>query len=166
MPPPPPLPPIQRIVTSHNAQAQATIAYGTPISAEVQPHGVAEALLWSTDTIPADVTSRNDKGLAQVGFVNGGSILRVVDLPPRCVGGLHRTISLDYVVVLKGAVVLTLDDGSRTEVEQGGVVIQQASMHGWDNERDEWARLLCVMVPAETPVFGGETLRMDLGFLA
>ncbi|KAJ9487813.1 hypothetical protein VN97_g5479 [Penicillium thymicola] len=161
-----PLPPIRRIVTSHNTRAQATIAYDTAIPSKIQPHGVGEALLWSTDTIPADVTSPVDKATAQVGFTNGGSIFRIVDLPPQSVGGLHRTISLDYVVVLKGAVVLTLDDGTRIEVGQGDVVVQQASMHGWDNERDEWARLLCVMAPADTPVFGGKSLDSDLRFLS
>lgn len=157
---------MRRVVTFHNAQAQATISYDTTIPADIQPHGVGEALLWTSDTIPADVSSPSDKGQTQVGFVNGGSILRIVDLPPHCVGGFHRTISLDYIVVLRGAVVLTLDDMSRTEVKEGGVVIQQASMHEWDNERDEWARILCVMAPAKTPVFRGEVLHTDLRFLS
>ncbi|KAF9890068.1 hypothetical protein FE257_006748 [Aspergillus nanangensis] len=120
-----PLPSIHRVVTSHNDQGQAVISYNNTLPASILPHRVAEAILWTTDSSPADVNSPDDKGLEQVGFLNGGSILRIVDLPPRT-----------------------------------------ASMHQWDNETDEWAQILCVMAPARTPEFGGQTLETDLSFLS
>ncbi|KAF9890058.1 hypothetical protein FE257_006738 [Aspergillus nanangensis] len=160
-----PLPPIHRVVTSHNHEAQAIVSSNTSLPATILPHGVGEAILWTTDSIPAEVASPEDRRHAPVGFVNDGSILRIVDLPPRSVGSPHRTISLDYVVVLRGTVFLSLD-GHRVEVREGGVVVQQASMHGWDNETEEWARILCVMIPAQPPVFGGKALKTDLSFLS
>lgn len=87
-----------------------------------------------------------------------------MDFPPYAVGQIHRSISLDYILVLKGKVVLTLDDGSRTTVNQGELVVQQATMHGWDNETDEWARILCVLVPAQPPVINGVELKTHVPF--
>ena len=99
------------------------------------------------------------------GLVNNGSVLRIVDFPPYAVGRLHRSISVDYVIVLKGTVVLTLDDGSRTSVNEGGLVVQQATMHGWDNETDEWARILCFLMPAKAPVVAGVQLDSQVDFV-
>jgi quercetin dioxygenase-like cupin family protein len=160
----PPPPPIRRIVTSHNDQAKAYISRDDLLLAEPQAHGNIATLLWSSDTFPADVMTTADMSAVSTGIVNNGSVLRVVDFPPRSKGKLHRTISQDYIVVLKGTVVLTLDDGSKTPVTEGGVVVQRATMHGWDNDTDEWARILCVLVPARAPVVGGVELQTHMTF--
>ncbi|KAI1634867.1 hypothetical protein F4809DRAFT_664995 [Biscogniauxia mediterranea] len=157
----PPLP-LRRIVTSHNERGEAVIARDSQISTEILPHGTGSALIWSSDTIPADVSSPDDRALADTGFVNSGSIFRIVDIPPHSVGALHRSISLDYVIVQKGPVVLTLDDGSKTKVNEGEIVVQQATMHGWSNEGDGWVRLLVIMLPANAPVVAGRELQTDL----
>ncbi|EXJ96306.1 hypothetical protein A1O1_01432 [Capronia coronata CBS 617.96] len=156
---------MRRIVTSHNEKGEAIISRDTQIISQILPHGVGSAQIWSSDSSPADVASSDDKGDVEAGFVSGGSIFRVVDVPPRSTGALHRSISLDYIIVQRGTVVLNLDDGSRTKVDPGGIVVQQATMHGWDNQGDEWARLLCIMLPAKAPVVGGKELRTDLGAL-
>ena len=159
------LPPMRRIVTSHNQRGDAIVARDTYLSTEMQPHGTSSTLIWSSDATPADVSSQDDKSLANAGFVNDGSVFRVVDIPPRSVGPLHRTISLDYIIVQRGSVVLALGDVSRTEVNEGDFVVQQATMHGWSNERDEWARLLAVMLPAKAPVIAGRDLQTELSAL-
>ncbi|KEF51588.1 uncharacterized protein A1O9_12223, partial [Exophiala aquamarina CBS 119918] len=61
--------------------------------------------------------------------VNNGSIFRILDVPPRTLVALHRSLSLDYIIVLKGPVVLTLDSGTRETINQGEFVIQNATMH-------------------------------------
>lgn len=98
------------------------------------------------------------------GHVNNGSILRIVDLPPRSTGSAHRSVSLDYVVVQKGNVLLLMDDGVKIPVREGDVVVQQATMHGWNNEGDDWARLICVLLPAKVPVVNGITLDAHFTF--
>lgn len=35
-------------------------------------------------------------------------------------------------------------------------------MHGWDNDSDEWARLLAIMLPAHAPTVGQTELQEDL----
>lgn len=158
------MPPIRRIVTSHDQDARAIVHRDDLLYGEVQPHGNGVTLLWSSDSSPANVTSQEDRGKNNTGLVNNGSILRIVDMPPHTVGISHRSISLDYILVAKGKVVLTLDDGSRTTVNEGELVVQQATMHGWDNETDEWARILCFLVPARPPVINGTELKAHVPF--
>lgn len=161
-----PLRSLRRIVTSHNDNGQAVVARDSQITSELLPHGAGSVVIWSSASSPADVDSKDDKALDDTGFVNNGSIFRIVDVPPRSVGPLHHSLSLDYIIVQQGTVTLTLDDGSRTKVNQGEFVIQNATMHGWDNETDEWARFLAIMMPAKAPVVGGQQLQTDLSALS
>lgn len=158
------LPPIRRIVTCHNDDAKAIVSHDSLIHTQLQLYGNANALLWSSDTSPAEVISKQDKGTVTTGHVNNGSILRVVDLPPRSIGSVHRSVSLDYVVVQKGNVLLIMDDGVNIPVREGDVVVQQATMHGWNNEGDDWARLICVLLPAKAPVVNGIMLDAHVTF--
>ncbi|KEF60636.1 uncharacterized protein A1O9_02197 [Exophiala aquamarina CBS 119918] len=159
-----PLPPIRRVVTGHNADAKAYVERDDLINAEVMDHGNAAQLLWSSDSIPADVNVTDDRAKVKTGIVNGGSVMRIVDFPPHSTGRFHRTISQDYIVVLKGIVSLTLDDGSKTPVAEGGVVVQRATMHGWDNDTNEWTRILCVLTPSNNPVVNGVELKQHMTF--
>ncbi|KAJ4030164.1 hypothetical protein NW761_011836 [Fusarium oxysporum] len=131
-----PLPPLRRIVTGHNDAGPATVKYDDKATAKIVPHDAALRSLWITDFSPADLSSPGDNADAEVRIINNGSIFRIVDFPPRSSGHMHRTISIDYVIVQKAAVVLVLDDGSKTPVGEGDVVVQQGTMHGWDNPTD------------------------------
>ena len=153
-----PLSPIRRVVTSHNEEGQAIIWRDSELRGKLASHGNGVTLLWSTDSHPAEIVSTTDMGQAETGLVNNGSVLRIVDFPPHAAGRLHRSISLDYIVVLKGSVVLSLDDGSRTTVNEGDLVIQQATMHAWENENEGWARILCILMPAKAPTIEGVAL--------
>ncbi|KAJ4996568.1 hypothetical protein K4K48_008327 [Colletotrichum sp. SAR 10_66] len=128
------------------------------------PHGPWIQLLWSSDSLPPDVNTSADMGLADTGMSNDGTIARIVDFPPHSKGLMHRSMTLDYIFVLKGTVRLVLDDGSRTTVNANESVVQQATMHSWDNETDEWARLLCILVASNKPVVHGKVLEKDVPF--
>ena len=58
------------------------------------------------------------------------------------------TETIDYGIVLTGAVTLALDDGSETRLDAGDVVIQRGTAHAWLNEGDEHARMVFVLVDA------------------
>ncbi|KAF8977341.1 hypothetical protein BDQ17DRAFT_1198989, partial [Cyathus striatus] len=49
----------------------------------------------------------------------------------------HHTFTLDYGIVAKGSVVLELDDGKRTMLNEGDVICQQSTIHKWINESNE-----------------------------
>ena len=161
-----PLPPLRRVLTYHNDAGRGFVASQDSIAAEMMPHGVGSSVIWATHSHPAPVDEPTDRAKADgIGMVTPGSVVRIVDIPPHSKGGLHRTVSLDYILVLEGSVTLALDNGSRTVVRKGELVIQQATMHGWDNEGDAWVRLFCVMLPAEAPVVNGVQSQTDLSQL-
>jgi quercetin dioxygenase-like cupin family protein len=161
-----PLPPLRRVVTYHNDAGKGFVASQDRIAAEMMPHGTGSSVIWATKSHPAPIGDPGDRAKADdIGMVTPGSVARIVDIPPHTKGGLHRTISLDYILVLEGSVTLSLDDESRTVVTKGELVVQQATMHGWDNESDEWARIFCVMLPAENSLIDGVQLEEDLSQL-
>jgi hypothetical protein len=79
-----------------------------------------------------------------------GVLFCVTDFPG---GGfeapMHRTLSLDYAVVLSGEVVLVLDSGEERVVQTGEVVVNQGASHKWVNRGSDRCCMLCVMVGAE-----------------
>jgi mannose-6-phosphate isomerase-like protein (cupin superfamily) len=69
--------------------------------------------------------------------------------PPRH-PAMHRTRSVDYVVVLEGEIDLLLDDRD-VRLKAGDVVVQQATNHAWINRGTATCRLAMVFVDAEEP---------------
>ncbi len=61
---------------------------------------------------------------------------------------MHKTQSLDVIVLVKGSVDLLLDDGEATALKPGDVVIQRATNHGWVNRGEETALLVAVLIHA------------------
>ncbi|KAJ6619459.1 hypothetical protein B0H10DRAFT_2025685 [Mycena sp. CBHHK59/15] len=65
---------------------------------------------------------------------------------------MHRTLSLDYAVVLTGKIVLRLDGGDKATVRAGEFIVQRGVNHEWHNRTDEPCRILVVMVGSEKVV--------------
>jgi uncharacterized cupin superfamily protein len=85
-------------------------------------------------------------GLVQVVGVAGRQVIReaMASADGLDADGFHKTSTIDYVVVLDGAVELVLDEGSAV-VEPGEVVVQRGTNHAWRNHGDAAIRLLVVM---------------------
>lgn len=73
----------------------------------------------------------------------------VFEMPPGADGAMHRTESLDYIIIVEGEVELSLDSGEKRRARRGDVVIQRGTMHAWKNVGEGWSRLLCVLLSAE-----------------
>ncbi|KAI0132451.1 hypothetical protein BJ170DRAFT_613967 [Xylariales sp. AK1849] len=74
----------------------------------------------------------------------------ITDLPPQFYGvPMHRTLSLDYCIVLSGEIVLALDGGEEKTVKAGEFIVQGGVNHKWVNRTDETCRIAFVMVGAE-----------------
>ncbi|MFI5960203.1 cupin domain-containing protein [Cryptosporangium sp. NPDC051539] len=65
--------------------------------------------------------------------------------------GMHRTDTVDFVVVLDGEVVLELDDGQERTLRPYDVVIQRGARHRWRNETNKPLRLSVVMLGIHRP---------------
>ena len=140
----------RRIVTGHDADGRSVV-----LSDGLAPrsHAIPGAVfheLWSTNEMPAPVRAAEpreptDRALVTPPDANG-TVVRIVDLEPRSLSPMHRTESVDYGIVLAGAVTLVLDDGSATALAAGDVVVQRGTDHAWANPSDDPARMLFVLV--------------------
>jgi quercetin dioxygenase-like cupin family protein len=65
---------------------------------------------------------------------------------------MHRTVSLDYGVVLAGEILLGTEDGKEVRIRTGEVIIQRGTMHSWRNDGDVTCRILFVMLGADKVV--------------
>jgi hypothetical protein len=62
--------------------------------------------------------------------------------------GMHRTRTLDYVVLLSGEVTMLLDEGE-VDLVPFNVVVQRGTNHGWVNRGTTPALLAVVMIDAD-----------------
>lgn len=151
-------PTIRRILTGHDANGRAVMVSETEMPFRDAVGGDARfAVIWSTDRSPADNMDETDGGLRQVGLAQkGGTVLRVVDMKPGVRSPFHRTVSLDYGIVLEGEVVLELDDGEEVAVRPGDIVVQRGTIHAWTNRGDVWARMAFILIDAEPVRINGQ----------
>ena len=63
---------------------------------------------------------------------------------------MHQTPSLDYVTVIRGKLLLELDDGKTVELHPGDTVVQRGTRHAWRNPTDEPAAISVVLLGAKT----------------
>jgi len=63
--------------------------------------------------------------------------------------GMHRSATVDVLSVVAGRCVLELDDGSRTELGAGDVIVQSGTMHRWHNPWEEPCRIIGMLVGAQ-----------------
>ena len=174
------LPDIVRIITTTSPTGQAIISDTIPSSSTWQLIGnVAKFFLaYTTRTFPvnlspasssstspstpADITSYAKDLSSPPGLtVSNGTVLRYVDMAPNSLSPMHKTVSVDYGVVLEGTIELVLDSGETRIMHRGDVCVQRATNHAWRNvtEGNGWGRMLFVLIPAE----GGAELKEDLG---
>ena len=62
---------------------------------------------------------------------------------------MHKTKSVDYIIIIKGEVDMLLDEGEARALKPGDVVIQRGTNHAWVNHGTEPALLVAVLVDAE-----------------
>ena len=170
---------VRRVVTGHLADGRSTVLLDGAAPNVKQRHaGNGSTLLWVTDEAPAH-PSREDRAAREIAVPPPahGTIFRIAEFPPG-VGGevrdnetllrdfgigaevarghpprhpaIHRTRSVDYIVVLEGEIDLLLDDRD-VRLKAGDVVVQQATNHAWINRGPALCRLAMVFVDAEEP---------------
>jgi len=145
---------VRRVVTGHDLSGTAIFKDDQAFETQPIPSGDAEfALIWTAPDLPVDNNDETDGRLREAGLtLNGGSVIRVVDMLPLQQSPMHRTSSLDYGIVLQGELELELDDGVKTLLHAGDIVVQRGTMHLWRNpSASEVCRIVFVLTEA-TPV--------------
>lgn len=156
------LPP-RRVVTGHTDTGKSIIHSDQtfqpfhPSSALEKQAGVAFSLLWHSNSSPAINQGPWEELHGQdIPYENKhGTILRVADVAPGFSTPMHRTISLDYGVVLAGELVLEMEGGVEVTLSPGDVVVQRGTVHAWHNKSNAITRILFVLIASEPVVIGG-----------
>lgn len=60
---------------------------------------------------------------------------------------------MDYAIIIKGSIVLQLDDAKTITLNEGDIVCQRGTIHSWRNESSEWCRIYFVMLGLLFPCF-------------
>jgi quercetin dioxygenase-like cupin family protein len=145
---------MRRIVTGHNPQGRAVFRAVDELVPKKIPSGdAAFVTVWSTAEVPVNLNDESDGSLRNVGLtLNGGSVIRVVDMLPGGESPMHRTNSIDYGIVLNGKVELELDDGAIEVCGAGDIIVQRGTIHLWRNPSPtEPCRIVFVLTEAIGP---------------
>jgi mannose-6-phosphate isomerase-like protein (cupin superfamily) len=144
------LKPTRRVVTGHDAHGKSVILSDAPPPQHHPMHGPEIGAdfheMWSeTDPLPTltSICAREPNERPFTIMPVAGHLLRILDVYPLKDGGkrtvMHRTRTLDYVVIIEGALVLILDE-KEVGLNVGDVVIQRGTDHAWENRSDSLAR--------------------------
>lgn len=141
---------IRRIVTGHDAQGRSLVAADSVIDSHPGKMDAAIAIadLWLNSLPPA--LDGADPALGDFPMLpsNGGAVFRILELMPGAAPHMHKTATIDYIVVLAGTLSMLLDDGTELTMRPHDVMIQRATVHGWANRGSEPCRFATVVIDA------------------
>ena len=160
----PSYPPIRRFVTGHDAKNVAKVIMEGPATNAKHPSaGTVSTMIWSTDRTPADIAigeSIEDLGARIIGTAPpaNGTRFAVIDFPPGNEPRMHRTETIDYVIVMQGELDMDMDD-STVKLKAGDVMVQRGTNHAWVNRGKEVARAAFVLIDAKPLGIGHPIVR-------
>jgi quercetin dioxygenase-like cupin family protein len=153
--------PIRRVVTGHDDQGNAVVKIDEVVShwRDGRP-GAKVCNVWTTDTAPANNSGDADGGKREGKFtmINNGSVFRILEFKPGLEARMHRTDSIDYIVVMSGEIDMELDNGVEVHIKAGDVMVQRGTVHNWINRGTESCVLAVILIHADPVVAGGKTL--------
>ncbi len=153
--------PVRRVVTGHDSDGRACFVSDVAFEPRDVPSGdAAMCLVWTAPNLPVDNNDPVDGRDRDAGTtLRGGSVIRTVDMYPGQQSPLHRTNSLDYGIVLAGLLELELEDGVKTLLHPGDIVVQRGTMHLWRNpSTHETCRIVFVLTEATAVAVDGVQL--------
>lgn len=149
----------RRVVTGHDAAGKSVILSDGPPPQHHPMRGRAVGAdffeVWSAaqpvpELASAQASEPNERPFTIMPAC--GHLLRIIDIYPPQDGGkrtvMHRTKTLDYVVVIEGEVVLVLDD-SEVTLRPSDVVVQRGTNHAWENRTAKPARIAFFHIDAQ-----------------
>ena len=149
-----PYKPIRRVVTGHDKNNKAKVLIDAPATnAKFPGPGAVSTLMWVTDAMPCDMPtgeSAEDMGARIVGTPPpaNGTRFAVLEVPPGNAPAMHRTETIDYVIVLAGEIEMDMDD-STVKLKAGDILIQRGTNHAWANRSHAPARIAVVLIDAK-----------------
>jgi len=124
---------IRRIVTGHNARGKSYVVSDTRIT-DFQVFWTGENPLGPGN--PGDSEALMPSTMPRLDPPLGGSSSTYVHFPPHkpdTKPTWHRTMTIDYNILVSGELVLMLEEGEVTLNSPGDVVVQRNTNHAWRN---------------------------------
>jgi len=154
-------PKIRRVVTGHDESGKAVVKIDEICThfKEGRPNGFS-CNIWTTDTVPADNSSEVDGGKREGRFtmIENGSVFRILDFKPGVAYRMHRTDSIDYIVVMSGEIDMELDEGHSVHLKAGDVMVQRGTIHNWVNNGSETCVMAVILIHANPVKVGAQVL--------
>ena len=153
-------PQIRRVVTGHDANGNSIVEIDEVATNIVSRRsGHASAVIWTTSQAPCDNTETGDQGSRDVArCAREGAIFRVVEYGPGVSPRMHRTLTIDYAVVMSGEIFMALDGGKEVHLKAGDVLVQRGAAHDWINRGQVPCVIAFVLMAAKPVKAGGRTL--------
>lgn len=145
----------RRVITGLDAEGRSTFLIDGPIPRG--PEG-ANQLVWRAAALPADNSGTADTSIpfSTDLLKDGSASFSIAELPPGIPRFMHATDTIDYLVILKGALVLETETGE-VVLGPGDCVVQRGTAHAWRNDGPEVAVMASITLPA-LPVGKGATI--------
>jgi mannose-6-phosphate isomerase-like protein (cupin superfamily) len=151
---------IRRVVTGHTADGHAKVEIDEIANNVISNRpGASSCVVWSTKGFPVDNDGFSDPTSGSFKTtVEDGTVFRVVRYQPGVTPRNHRTDSIDYAVVISGAIDMELDDGVVVKLKAGDVLVQRGTMHNWVNRGTDDCVIAFVLISAKPVTAAGKAL--------
>jgi quercetin dioxygenase-like cupin family protein len=148
----------RRVVTGHDASGGAIVTSDSRLFKRETPvRGLRGVDIWQTAGLPV-ANSPAPRNVSGSPVSDQRTLIRAMELAPNATAEMHRTLTLDYGVVLTGQCVLALDGGTEIALVPGDVVVQRGTRHAWKNPSSESCTLLFVLMDATAVTIGDHDL--------
>jgi quercetin dioxygenase-like cupin family protein len=145
----------RRVVTVNDANGKAVIASETLVESQPGKRGdVHVTSLWMTEAAPPALNGAEPKNIPPLP-VHDGVTFRFMEIGPGTEPHMHRTETLDYIIVFEGELDMFLDDGAKVHLNEGDIMIQRGTRHGWANPGTKTCRFATVIIDAGGGWFEG-----------
>jgi quercetin dioxygenase-like cupin family protein len=165
---------MSQLITTHNSSGQAIFSSKIPEEQhELQLPFGGMRIIYTADSVQTNLNTEADidnySHIRTAGLPNGvicppgGSAAAIVSMAPGAKSPMHRTVTMDWAVILEGEVELILDGGETRRLRIGDSVVMRGTMHQWVNRSCEggWVRMVAFaqdIVPVEV---GGREMGME-----
>jgi len=162
---------IRRIVTSHDENGKVVIQSDEKIPLKTGGvWGVESASIWATTETPSKDNNlpASSDGTTRIadrfgGLVStNGTYCFMGDVAPGADFPMHRTHTIDYIIIMSGTLVNIMDGGQPIIMKGGDVLVQKGVKHAWRNPGPEWVRWICILIDADPANVDGKNLEEKL----
>jgi mannose-6-phosphate isomerase-like protein (cupin superfamily) len=138
---------MKRVVTGYDQDGKSVVVTTGEPPCGVTGEHVRLMYCWETKGLPVLPGEQQDPTLMMTTPFPGpdGTTFVIAQLAGNSQAGMHMSDTVDYLAILSGEMWLVLDSGTEVLLTPGDCVVQNGTMHAWDNRGSEpcvWSAVL------------------------